>query len=541
MPADTVEQLTLLERLQRARVESINALAALVDKRTEDRDAFEKRTGDDKPTDEQRGVFAAAEEAFGEDFARRDAEIKSLDRRIAEQEIVEKRRQVAAQASDTRVGVTSEALTYRKDNAHQVSYFRDLATNTVRGLEIGDPKSADERLRRHASEMAVEMPKREQDRERRAREAVDRAERDFTGTMPGIEQRGLDGSVFEKRVNPNTTDGQGGFAVPPLWIIDDYIMLQRAGRVASNLVRSMPLPEGTNQINIPKLSTGTAVGPQVENAAVLSQDLTDTSVSCAVRTIAGQEDVSIQLLEQSPGSIMDRVIMEDLLADYNRIVDRDVVYGGGDAANKIKGIWPNTNWTASVITSATAGATGTGFFQTQGAMLSKLATTRFSLENVHFLMAPRRWFWWATSLDGASGTIGKPLIGALGYGPFDPEAIHAGTPHEGLVGHSKLGPFNYYASANCPTTDAAASTTVTANVTDGAFDQVLAAKWDDIWLFEGALRTRVLPEVLSGTLQVRFQIYNYVSQLVRYGSSIVIAQGAGLPQPKGTVDTAMAF
>jgi HK97 family phage major capsid protein len=540
MPADTVEQLTLLDKLRRKRDDNLNALGALIDKRTEERSTFEQRKDDDKPTDEQRSTFAAAEEAFGEEFARQDAEIKTLDKRIAEQEILEQRRQTAARASGTSVGITSEPLTYRKDNSHQVSYFRDLATATVRGIEIADPAQADERLRRHASEMAVEMPKREATRERRATEAVDRAERDFTRTMP-VETRGLDSSVFERRVNPNTTDGQGGYSVPPLWVIDEYIMLQRAGRVASNLVRSMPLPEGTNQINIPKLNTGTAVGPQAENSAVLSQDLTDTSISCAVRTIAGQEDVSIQLLEQSPGGIMDRVIMEDLLADYNRLVDRDCVYGGGDAANKIKGIWPAANWSGATITSATAGNTGPGFFQTQGAMLSSIATNRFSTENVHFLMPPRRWFWWATQLDGTSGAIGKPLIGSAGYGPFDAEAMHHGTPPEGMVGSSKMGPFNYYISANCPTTAAAASTTVTANVVDGAFDQILACKWDDIWLFEGALRTRVLPEVLSGTLQIRFQIYAYVSQIVRYGSSIVVAQGAGLPQPKGLIDTAMAF
>lgn len=539
MPADTVEQLTLLDQLRRKRDDNLNALGALIDKRIEERSAFEQRKDDDALTDEQRSTFAAVEEAFGEDLAGREADLKTLNKRIAEQEILEQRRQTAARASGT-VTVGSEPLTYRKDNAHRVSYFMDLATNTVRGLDIGDPKAAEERLRSHASEMAVELPKREAARERRAAEAVDRAERDFTRSMPGVDMRGLDSNVFERRVNPNTTDGQGGYSVPPLWVIDDYIMLMRAGRVASNLVRSMPLPEGTNQINIPKLSTGTAVGPQAENAAVTSTDLTDTSVSCAVRTIAGQEDVSIQLLEQSPGSIMDRVIMEDLLADYNRLLDRDCVYGGGDSANKIKGIWPTGNWSGAVITSATAGNTGPGFFQTQGAMLSKIATTRFSTENVHFLMPPRRWFWWATQLDGASGTVGKPLVGSV-TGPFDPEAMHAGTPHEGLVGHSKLGPFNYYTSANCPTTDAAASTAVTANVSDGAFDQILACKWDDIWLFEGALRTRVLPEVLSGTLQVRFQVYNYVAQLVRYAASICIAQGAGLPQPKGLIDTAMAY
>jgi len=385
------------------------------------------------------------------------------------------------------------------------------------------------------------MPKREQERERRAQAMIDRAERDFTSTMPGVEMRGLEPSVFEKRVNPNTTDGQGGFAIPPLWWIDEYIPLQRAGRVASDLVRKVPLPEGTNQINIPKLATGTAVGPQTDNSPVLSVDLTDTSISANVKTIAGQEDVAIQLLEQSPGGIMDRVIMEDLMADYNRAIDRDTVFGGGDAANKVKGIWPAANWGATTLTSAAAGATGIGFFQTQGAMLSRLATTRFSLENVHFLMPPRRWFWYATALDGSGGTVGKPLVGANGFGPFDAEAIHDGTPAEGRMGRSKLGPFNYYASANVPTTATAAATVATANITDGSFDQVLAAKWDDIWLFEGALRTRVLPEVLSGTLQIRFQVYNYVALLVRYGSSIVIAQGAGLPAPVGAVDTAMAF
>jgi hypothetical protein len=543
MPEETVEQLTLLQKLQRARDERVNALATLVDKRTEAREAFETRaqSADDKPTDEQRGAFAAAEEAFDQEFRVSEAEIRTLDKRIAEQEVIEARRQAAARAAGGDTRVTHEALTYRRDNQHEASYFRDLATVMVRGVEIGDTAKADERLRRHAAEIALEFPKREAERERRAAEGLDRAERDFTGSMPNIEQRGLAPSAFERRVNPNTTDGQGGFAIPPLWLIDEYIPLLRAGRVASNLVRQVPLPEGTNQINIPKLATGALVGPQADNAAVVSQDLTDTSISANVKTIAGQEDVAIQLLEQSPGGIMDRVIMEDLMADYNRLVDRDVTFGGGDAANKIKGIWPAANWGATTLTSAAAGATGVGFFQTQGAMLSRLATTRFSLENVDFLMAPRRWFWYATALDGASGTSGKPLVGDTGFGVWDQEAQHAGTPAEGLMGRSKLGPFSYYASANVPTTTTATATVPTANITDGAFDQVIAAKWDDIWLFEGALRTRVLPEVLSGTLQIRFQVYNYVALIVRYGSSIVIAQGAGLPAPVGAIDTAMAF
>ena len=39
-----------------------------------------------------------------------------------------------------------------------------------------------------------------------------------------------------------------------------------------------------------------------------------------VKTIAGQEDVPIQLIEQSPGQILDRVLMTDLIADSGNVV-----------------------------------------------------------------------------------------------------------------------------------------------------------------------------------------------------------------------------
>lgn len=538
---ETVEELTLLQQLRAKRSDDINALATLIEARSTDRTAFEARSAEaseNKPTDEERSAFQAAEEAFEKDFTKREADIKHLDQRIAEQEVLEERRKAAAQASTADVSVTSEPLTYRKDIGTKVSYFRDLACR--HRPEIGDSAAAEQRLQRHAQEMDVEVPKREAERARRAAALADQAERDATSGLPGIEQRGLDGSPFEKRVNPNRTDGQGGFAVPPLWLVDEFIPLQRAGRVASNLVRQLPLPEGTDSINIPRLATGTAVGAQLDGGAVQSQDYTDDSIQANVKTIAGQQDVAIQLLDQSPGEIVDLVVMGDLMADYNRQIDRDVVYGAGGAA-KIKGMWPSSNWGATVLTSAAAGATGTGFFQTQGAMLSRLATSRFSLDGVHFLFPPRRWFWYATALDGPSGTSGRPLIGSSAFAPYEVEGLHDGTPAEGRMGRSKLGPFNYYASANVPTTASATGTVPDPSLTGGAFDQALAAKWDDLWLFEGAMRTRVLDQVLSGTLQIRFQVYNYAAFLQRYASSVVIAQGAGLPAPVGSIDTAMAY
>jgi HK97 family phage major capsid protein len=532
---------TLLEHLLDKRAALRDEAAVAIEKRDAERIEFEARQNDTeetkRPTDEERSAFATAEEAFRDAHQARMSEIKDLDQRIDEQELIEVRRQAAAEASRASVSVTSEPLTYRSDNAKEISYFADLAVAQVPAIasRMRDPDGALERLQRHAVEMKEELPKRDQAREERSQRQIDEAERSFTRSVAGVRQRGLDASPFERRVTPNRTDGQGGYFVPPLWLIDEFIPALRAGRVAAGLCRQMDLPEGTDSINIPKLANTTAVGAQSDTGAVTSQDLTDTSISAGVKTIAGQEDVALQLIEQSPGQIVDRVIMEDLLADYNRLVDRDVLYGQA-GQNKITGIYPSTNWTAGTVATATAAASsGPAFNQTLGAMASKLATNRLSTENVHFLLHPRRWYWYGTALDGANGTVGRPIVGTDGFGPFNVSGLHDGGAAEGHVGRAAFGPHDIYASANVPITDNGSG------ALSGTFDVAIGAKWDDLWLLEGSLRTRVLPEVLSGTLEVRFQVYNYVAFLVRYGQSIVLAQGAGLAAPTGSIDTAMTF
>ena len=98
----------------------------------------------------------------------------------------------------------------------------------------------------------------------------------------------------------------------------------------------------------------------------------------------------------------------------------------------------------------------------------------------------------------------------------------AGDNAEGLVG-SVLGT-NVFLDANVP-----------ANLGVGTNqDEILTAKWDDTYLWEGALRTRALSEVLSGTLQVRLQLWNYVAFMPdRYPVSIAVAGGTGLIAPAG--------
>src|SRR5436309_690056 len=80
-------------------------------------------------------------------------------------------------------------------------------------------------LQRHAAEMDVEWKAR---KEKRA--AV--ADRELRNLPDGAE------AFFgrETRTNPNRTDGQGGYFVPPLWLVDEFIPLIRAGRVFANSV-----------------------------------------------------------------------------------------------------------------------------------------------------------------------------------------------------------------------------------------------------------------------------------------------------------------
>ena len=75
-------------------------------------------------------------------------------------------------------------------------------------------------------------------------------------------------------------DGSGGYAVPPVWLMSQYIELARPGRAIANLVQRQPLPGGTDSINIPKVLTGTAVGVQTaDNTPVTHVDLTDTFIN----------------------------------------------------------------------------------------------------------------------------------------------------------------------------------------------------------------------------------------------------------------------
>jgi len=453
--------------------------------------------------DEQTRMNAGTEELRGL-IARED----ELNGQIRDAEETERRAQNAAtaraqtgQTGEPRTGgavVTSEPQVYGRRSGN--SYFHDMARAQFRSDHV-----AQERLNRHAAELRVELPAREARREARAREQMDSM---ATQERWRDEQRA---AAFETRVNPNRTDGQGGYFVPPLWLIDEYIGLPRFGRPIADAVRGLELPAGTDSINLPKVATGSATAAQTaDGAAVTSTDLTDTSVSASVYTVAGQQDASMQLLDQSPAPGFDTVIMQDLLGDLALRQDVYVINGTG-ASGQPTGILNVAS--PNAITYTDASPTLPEMWVPWMQSISQIASNRKLPPTATFAI-PAIWYWACANLD----TTGRPLIVPEQGGPFNPMALQTGAVSEGPVGRLTTGT-PVILDGNIPT-----------NLGGGTNEtRIITLRTSDLYLWEGPIQTRVLTEVLSGTLQVRFQVYRYAAFMGnRLSKAISIVSGTGM-------------
>jgi HK97 family phage major capsid protein len=337
---------------------------------------------------------------------------------------------------------------------------------------------------------------------------VERAASDLPAEFQASPERRAAGApALEQRVNPNRTDGQGGNFVPPLWLIDEYVDLLRNGRTVPDMCDTRPLPPGTDTVMLPKIATGTATGVQTADAAaVTSQDLTDTSISAPVKTIAGQQDIALQLFEQSPTNF-DDVVFADLSADYQEKLSAQVLSGTG-ASGQVSGILPMAGINAVTYTDATP---------TLPEMLPPIAQAiSQAVKNGKkpadgIALHPSLWYWFVSQLD----TAGRPLVD-LGNG-MNSLIVHDAEAVAGRAG--SIGNVPIYVDLNMPTNLGAG--TNESRIIAGAFKQA--------YLWEGALRFRVMQEVLSGTLQVRLQLYNYVAFMPnRRPAAISVVSGTGL-------------
>ncbi|MFI1090936.1 phage major capsid protein [Streptomyces sp. NPDC020917] len=317
--------------------------------------------------------------------------------------------------------------------------------------------------------------------------------------------------VSEKRAI-STTDGAGGEFVPPLWATDQWIAKARPRRVFADLIGADDLPPGTDTINIPKVNQGTAVAIQgTQNTAINVQDMTTTSVSAPVVTVAGGQVLSLQLVEQSPINV-DALILGDLSADYAKQLNTLLWSGSGTGGNPMGVL--TLSGTNSVAWTGTA-LTGTNSLYTAIASAAgKIMTSRFEAPSAIF-MHPRRFVWMLAQQD----TGGRPVIVPSVNGPTNAAGVLGQLNAQGPVG-SILG-LDIYLDATIPV-NAGAGTNE---------DRIIVCNTDDLELWESHVRLEAFQQTYASQLSTFVRCYNYAAfQPARYPESISVISGTGLDQ-----------
>lgn len=415
-------------------------------------------------------------------FEQRRGEILSLDEQISagrdalNEAVDSEKREAAAHELRAQYGrptpdgpdgpsvrVTSEPETYRRGGSN--SYFRDLTAAHLHGR-----RDAIERLTRNDREVAA-----------------------------GLEQRAL-----------TTTDGAGGEFVPPLWMVNQYVELARAGRITADLLNKQQLPAGTDTISLPKLATGTAVAEQAtQNTAVQNTDATTSSVTAAVATIAGQQVVALQLIEQSPVNL-DDVLLADLAADY--AIKTDVFVLNNNAANK-RGLLNVSGINA--VTYTDASPTVAEIYAKVADAIQQIHTNRF-MPPTHIVMHPRRWAWLLAAIDSG----GRPFIVPSAQAPMNSAGSAGAVTSQGYVG--TLQGLPVYVDPNVPINLGAGTNE----------DRIIIMRAADVLLYEGTPRAEAFRETKADQLSVLLRFYNYLAlQSERLPKAVSVIAGTGLITP----------
>ena len=399
----------------------------------------------------------------------RMAEVEALEGRIATAKKVEERTK-AIEESRTTAGVSSFTTASVSVGKEPRTYDRDLRNSWAKDLMMNhlynDSESRD-RLARHAKEERVE-------------------------------NRAM-----------STTATAGGEFAPPAYLLADYAEFARASRVVANLVTNEVLPEGVPSIKIPQITTGTKTAFQGgNNATATTRDEVTAYVTAPAQTISGYNDVSIQLIEQSPVNL-DAMIFGDLTADYALTLNTGVSGNTDGTANNLLGLTYQGITNGTLITWTETTPSQTGFIGAMGKGLSAIANLRFK-DAEAIVMSPSTWYYLSSLVD----TTGRPVFAApsTAWNPL----LTTGNLGKvsGLVG--------IYGAGVPVFVDATIPKTVNTNQAP-----ILIGKFSDSYLYESAQKAGIFPDVGSANLTVRYRLYGYVAFANRFAKSLAAVTGTG--------------
>lgn len=478
-----------LERMERAH-QAITDAAGNTDTTDEQRQQLE--SGFTTAETEHRSAVAALQRAEAVAEARANAPVQP-------EETPENRN-----GGSPNVTITNEPHTYRRDT-NERSWLLDVAR--VR-FGRGDSEGAQQRLDAHAREIRETIERREQAAQRNMSTELER----MLEQLPEPIARALVNQGLVETRAMTRTDGAGGYFVPPAWLLDLYAGLPRAGRPFVEATTQIDLPAGTDSINIPRITTGSLTGIQTaDNANVTAQDMVDNVVTAGVRTIAGQVDLAMQLLDQSPIAF-DEIVFADLVADYFYRCEDQAINGSG-SSGQVLGIRNTSGITTTAYTDASP--TVPELYSKLAGSLSAARTAR-KLPITHGWLTPARQYWLTAALDSQSRPLvvpdyANPVNAAGVLSPADGQDVPVrvlGVTHR----MTDAIPSNLGGSTNQ--------------------DQIIHTRNSDHVWFEGTLRARALEEILSGSLGVRLQVFSYVAFTAgRFPAATSIVDGTGLTTP----------
>lgn len=433
-------------------------ITALRDQRDAAQDEIDRLL--EAPKAERRNLNEAESAKFDE----HNENIETLDKRIADLVDLDKRKNEAAEARKAiGVQVVNEPNPVYRGDAHGPSFFRDIASMHLRLPNETEARSrlADAQLR--------------------------------TGDL-------------------STTAGVGGEFAPPRWLVDQYVKLARAGRVAADRLQHEVLPGGISSINLPAVNTGTSVAvQQTQNTSVSDTAMSTTSISSGIVTLAGKQTVSRQIIDQS-GTPFDRVVLGDLAADYAKQLDIQVLAGttANGQLNGLVTVAGNAiSWTATQPVQVSATTANSFYYQVISA-INKVQTNRFDSPTA-ILMHPRRWNWMLAALDGNT----RPLVTPTGPEFNAVATADGGAPAQGMAGNMLGIPVFIDANATTGTNQ----------------DIVFVLKADDSWLYESQLEAASFDATYADQATILFRVLGYAALIHRYAKSISKISGVGLVDP----------
>ena len=332
--------------------------------------------------------------------------------------------------------------------------------------------------------------------------------------------------AVEMRATPSNTTGIGGEFDPPAYLIDHFATAAKIGRHFAGIIGSDPLPRGISSINVPRFVGTDILGQDTaiqagNNASVGETDDTTANNTSPVVTIAGQLTVSQQLFDQAGGPGFDVIGFTELEKDYNAVLNGQLVNGTG-LNGQLTGLANFSFPTQNTVSGSSVPAGLTGASNMIAALWPLLGQAAANVGNNRghrpdfWLMAPRRWFAIAGSLDQQS----RPIMSPQKSDADDTATMTTGGPHAVANIHG----IPVYTEGAIPVT------TYPSGTVGALADTVYCGRASDVYLFESDPMIQVSVNATGGTLSVRLMLHRYAAFVGNLYTS-AFGRVTSIPQP----------